>query len=87
MRMSRTLEPLRTEVDEARLIGMEGESIACETLAQNRQHAFGVDNVVERHQRVIGVADKGALSSETRPHHGLEPLVQHMVQKDVREAG
>jgi len=24
---------------------MEGESIACETLAQNRQHAFGVDNV------------------------------------------
>ena len=85
--MARALSFLWAEVDEARLIGMEGKSIACETFAQNRQHAFGVDNIVERHQRVIGVADKGALSSETRPHHGLEPLVQHMVQKDVREAG
>jgi len=33
------------------------KSIPCEALAQNRQHAFGIDDVVERHQRVIGVAD------------------------------
>jgi len=47
----------------------------------------GVDDVVERHQRVIGEPDKGALPSETRFHHGLEPFVQHVVQEDVREAG
>ena len=64
---------------------MEGKSIPCEALAQNRQHAFGIDDVVECHQRVIGVADKGALPFKTRPHHGLEPLVQHMMQEDVRE--
>ena len=66
---------------------MEGESIPCETLAQDRQHAFGVDDVVERHQRVVGEPDKGARPSETRLHLGLEPFVQHMVQEDVREAG
>jgi hypothetical protein len=66
---------------------VEGESIPCETLAQDRQHAFGVDDVVECHQRVIGEPDKGALPSETRFHLGLEPFVQHMVQEDVREAG
>ena len=42
---------------------MEGESIPCEALAQDRQHALGVDDVVERHQRVVGVPNKGALSS------------------------
>src|SRR4051812_25874676 len=75
------------EVDEARLVGVEGKSIPCETLAQDRQHAFGVDDVVERHQRIVGIPDKGALPSETRLHHSLEPFIQHMVQKDVREAG
>src|SRR5580693_7541121 len=56
---------------------MEGESIPCETLAQDRQHAFGVDDVVERHQRVIGEPDKSARPSETRLHLGLEPLVRY----------
>ena len=66
---------------------MEGESIPCETLAQDRQHALSVDNVVERHQRIVGEPDKDALPSETRFHLGLEPFVQHMVQEDVRQAG
>src|ERR1700739_2678578 len=85
--MARALCSLWAEVNEARLVGVEGESIPCETLAQDRQHAFGVDDVVERHQRVIGQPDKGALPSETRINLGLEPFVQHMVQEDVREAG
>jgi hypothetical protein len=45
---------------------MEGESIPCQTLAQDRQHGLGVDDVVELHQRVIGVPDKGVRPSETR---------------------
>jgi len=65
---------------------VEGESIPCEALAKDRPHAFGVINVVERHQRV-GKPDKDALPSQTRFHHGLEPFVQHMVREDVREAG
>ena len=60
------------EVDEARLVGMEGESIPCEALAQDRQHAFGIDDVVECHQRVIGEPDKGALPSQTRFHLSLD---------------
>jgi len=55
--------------------------------ACDRPHAFGVIDVVERHQRVVGKPDKDALPSQTRFHHGLEPFVQHMVQEDVREAG
>jgi hypothetical protein len=84
--MSRVLWSLWAEVDEARLVWMEGKSIPCEPLAEDRQNAFGVDDVVERHQRVVGKPDKGALSSQTRFHLSLEPFVQHVVQEDVREA-
>src|SRR5215469_8513828 len=84
--MSRVLWSLWAEVDEARLVRMEGESIPCEPLAEDRQNTFGVDDVVERHQRVVGKPDKGALPSQTRFHLSLEPFVQHVVQEDVREA-
>src|SRR5271157_1305795 len=35
----------------------------------------------------VGEPGKGAFPFEARPHLGLEPFVQHIVQKDVREAG
>src|SRR6516162_1166732 len=73
--MSRVLGSLWAEVDEARLVRMEGESIPCEPLAEDRQNAFGVDDVVERHQRVVGKPDKGALPSQTRFHLSLERLL------------
>ena len=85
--MARALSSLWAEVDEARLVGVEGESIPSEALAKDRQHPFGVIDVVERHQRVVGEPDNDALPSQTRFHHGLEPFVQHMVQEDVRESG
>ena len=66
LRIARILSAVWAEVDEARLVGMEGESIPCQTLAQDRQHPFGIEEVVERHQRVVGVPDKGALPSQTR---------------------
>ena len=53
--------PLWAEVDEACLVGMEREPIPRKTLAQHRQDPFGVDDVVERHHRVISVPDKGAI--------------------------
>ena len=87
LRMARALSSLRAEVDEARLVGVERESVPSEALAEDRQHAFGGIDVVERHQRVVGEPDKDALPSQTRFHHGLEPFVQHMVREDVQEAG
>src|SRR5271165_254107 len=86
-RMACALCHLWAEIDEACLVGMEREPKSCKTLAQDRQHAFGVDNIVERHDRIVGEPGKGAFPFEARPHLGLEPFVQHIVQKDVREAG
>jgi hypothetical protein len=37
---SRYVRQLFGEVDEARLIGVEGKSMPCETLAQYRQHTL-----------------------------------------------
>ena len=70
-----------------RLVGVEVKSIPCETLAQDRQHTFGVVDIIERHQCIVGEPDKRARPSETRFHLALEPFVQHMVQEDVRKAG
>src|SRR5271166_3036959 len=46
--MARALSSLWAEVDEARLVRVEGESIPSEALAKDRQHPFGVIDVVER---------------------------------------
>ena len=87
LRMACALCHLWAEIDEACLVGMEREPKSRKTLAQDRQHALGVDNIVERHDRVVGKPDKGAFPFEARPNLDLEPFVQHVVQKDVREAG
>src|SRR3984957_18316191 len=86
-RMACVVFPQWAEVDDTCLVRVERESKASKTLAQHRQDALGVDNVVERHDRVVSEADKGAIPSETRPHLVLKPFVQHVVQEDVREAG
>src|SRR5208282_1739648 len=86
-RMTRALCRLWAEIDEACLVGMEREPKSSKTLAQDCQDALGVDDVVERHDRIVGEPGKGAFPFEARPHLGFEPFVQHIVQKDVREAG
>ena len=45
-----TGEGVQPDVRASIRVGVEGKSIPCETLAQDRQHSFGVDDVVERHQ-------------------------------------
>ncbi len=86
-RMSRALCHVWAEIDEARLVRMEREPKPRKTLAQCRQDALGVDEIVERHDRIVSEPDKEALSSKARLHHGLEPFVQHVVQENVRESG
>ena len=77
---------IAAEVDEACLVGMEHEPEPRKTLAQDRQDALGVDNVVERHDRIISEPDKGTVPRKARPHLCLEPLIKHIVQEDVGEA-
>ena len=72
------------EVDEACLVGMEREPVPSKTLAQYVQNPFGVLEVCERHYGIVGVTDKGTFSLQTWFHHVLEPLIQHVVQEDVR---
>ena len=87
LRVACALCPLGAEVDEACLVGMQCKPKPCKTLAQHRQDALSVDDVVERHHRVISKPDKGAVPREAWLHLRLEPLIEHVVQEDVREAG
>jgi len=86
-RMMGIIRPLEPEVDEARLVGVERKPVPRQTLAQDGEDLPGVDEVVERHDQVIGKPDQHRLSLETGPHLALEPSIQHMVQEDVRKAG
>src|SRR5499427_4382433 len=72
------------EIDEACLVGMERELVPSETLAQNVQNPLGVLEVRERHHGVVGESDKGTSPLEPRFHLVLEPLIQHMMQENVR---
>ena len=77
--------PLGSEVNEACLVGMEREPVPLKPLPQHFQDPFGVVVVLERHHEVISEPDQGTEPRHTRLHLVPEPLVQHMVQVDVRE--
>jgi hypothetical protein len=72
------------EVDEACLVGVELELVPSKTLAQNIQNPLGILEVRERHDGIVGESDKGTFPLQTWFHHVLEPLIQHVVQEDVR---
>jgi hypothetical protein len=72
------------EIDEARLVGMERKLVPSETLAQNIQNPLGVLEVRERHHGVVGEPGKGTFPLEAWFHLALEPLIQHMMQENVR---
>src|ERR1700739_1289079 len=66
---------------------MQHEPQPRKTLAEDRQDTFGVVNVVERHDRIISEPDKGAIPRKAWSYLRFEPFIEHMVQKNVREAG
>jgi hypothetical protein len=74
------------EIDEARLVGMERESIPRKALAQYAEDPLGVEEILERHHGIIGEPNKGTSSLETWPHLELDPFIQHVMQENVREA-
>ena len=61
--MARTLSSLGAEVDEARLVGVEGESIPSRRLPRTDSTRLASIDVLERHHRVVGEPDKDALPS------------------------
>ena len=73
------------EVHIARLGLMEREPVSTETFAQHLKHSLAAVAVFEGDDKVIGESHQLAPSVEARLRHVLEPLVQHMVQVDVRE--
>ena len=72
------------EVDEARLVGMERKLVPSETLAQNAENPLGVEEVLKRHHGIVGVPDKGTSPLKAWLHLVLEPLIQHVVQENIR---
>src|SRR6185312_213547 len=85
LRMVSPIWPVVAEINEARLNGMECESMPCKPLAQHAKDPLGIEEFLERHHGIISEADKGTSPLETWPHLTLKPFIQHMVQEDVRE--
>jgi hypothetical protein len=86
LRMVSPIWSVVAEIDEARLVGMECESVPCKSLTQNAKDPLGIEEVLERQHGIISEADKGTSPLETWPHLELKPFVQHVVQENVREA-
>ena len=86
LRMVSPIWSVVAEIDEARLVGMECESIPCKALTQNAEDPLGIEEVLERQHGIVSEADKGTSPLETWPHLDLKPFVQHVVQENVREA-
>src|SRR4051812_44350616 len=78
------LRPLEAEVDEARLVGMEREPIPGKTLAQYSQDPRGIGKGLESHHEIVGVPDKAGSPLQAWSDRAFEPLIQHLVQVDVR---
>src|SRR5580700_10494116 len=75
------------EIDEARLVGMECESVPCKSLTQNAKDPLGIEEVLERQHGIISEADKGTSPLETWPHLELKPFVQHVCRKIFERQG
>jgi hypothetical protein len=72
------------EIDEACLLGVELEPVPSKTLAQHVQNPLGILEIRERHYGIVGEPGKGTFPPQAWFHHVLEPLIQHVVQEDVR---
>src|SRR6202140_4630831 len=86
LRMVSPIWSVVAEIDEARLVGMECQSIPCKALTQNAEDPLGIEEVLERQHGIVSEAEKGTSPLETWPHLDLKPFVQHVVQENVREA-
>jgi hypothetical protein len=83
-RVGLAIGPLEAEIDEACLVRMQRKPVSFKTLAQHRQRPLGAEEVLKRHDQIVGIPDKDTSPLQPWTHHCLEPFVQHMVQEDIR---
>jgi hypothetical protein len=73
------------ERDETGLSRVEGETELAESLRQHFEHPPSVVLPREADDEVIGVPDEKRVALQARLDVALEPLVQHLVEVDVRK--
>jgi len=83
LRMPCALRPSRAKVDEARSVSPYRPSRLPRT-ARTRWASTMLSNAIIA---IVSIAGNGAAPTQPRPHLGLKPFIQHIVQKNVREAG
>jgi hypothetical protein len=76
---------LRAEVDEARLVRMQLEAEPAKPFPQHVHNPLGIVVGLESHHEIISEPYQGRLPPHAWSHHVLEPLIQHMVQENIRE--
>src|ERR1700756_5372733 len=68
LRMVSPIWSVVAEIDEARLVGMECESIPCKSLTQNAEDPLGIEGILERHYGIVSESNKRTSPLETWPH-------------------
>ena len=69
------------------LVGMQRQAVLAESLRQDLQESLGIMLVVEQHDEVIRIPEQLSTTRESRLNVSDEPLVEHVVQVDVRKEG
>ena len=82
--MSFPIWSFEAEVDEARLVGMERKLVPSERLPRRLGPAGRRGSPRKHHHGIVGVSDKGISPLKAWLHLVLEPLIQHVVQEDIR---
>jgi hypothetical protein len=64
---------------------VERQSVATDALAQHFEDSPAIEEILEHHDEVVAVAHERVLPFHARPDVDRDPLVQHVVQENVRE--
>ena len=72
---------------ESRLLQVQRQAVLAESLRQDLQESLGIMLVVEQHDEVIRIPEQLSTTRESRLNVSDEPLVEHVVQVDVRKEG
>src|SRR6266536_200028 len=73
------------ERNQSGLFGMQRKAILAESLRQDRKESLGISFVLEQYCEVIRESNQSSTTIERPLHVPDEPLVEHLVQVDVRE--
>src|SRR5437016_1482760 len=72
------------ERHQTRLVRMNRQTVLGKPFRQHLQHPASVVLTSKTHDQIIRIPNEESTAPQTRLHHLLEPLVQHVVQVDVR---